>query len=330
MYSDGTLNPMKSPTAKLNRLFEDSGREVFAKLDLLQLSGSTKERTAHSLIESLMASGRVQPGGLIVESTSGNLGIALARQSVVRGIGFVAVVDENANRSALEIMRAYGARIELVPTPADGNKLAARRQRVQQLLNDIPGAVTTNQYGSPANPDAHFNTTMPEFMEAVGGRLDMLFVATSTTGTLLGCQRYLRQHHPETTLVAVDAVGSVLFGGEEGQRRFPGLGAGIVTELSLQADPDVVCRIEEIEMVRGCRKLAQREGILAGASTGAIVAAMERHMPGLGEGSRIGFLVHDSGVPYLHTVYDDDWVRNNLGHEPEPSTLDQVQGTSTR
>ena len=83
-------------------------------------------------------------------------------------------------------------------------------------------------------------------------------------------------------------------------------------------------------MVRGCRKLAQREGILAGASTGAIVAAMERHMPGLGEGSRIGFLVHDSGVPYLHTVYDDDWVRNNLGHEPESSTLDQVQGTSTR
>ncbi|MBV1780219.1 cysteine synthase family protein [Paeniglutamicibacter sp. ABSL32-1] len=326
----GTLDPFSTPTVKLERLFGRPEIEVFAKLDLLQLSGSTKERTASSLIGSLMASGRLEPGGLIVESTSGNLGIALARQSGVRGIGFVAVVDENANRSALELMRAYGARIELVRTPVDGNKLAARRQRVQELLGENPGAVTTNQYGSPDNPDAHFTTTMPEFMDAVDGRLDMLFVATSTTGTLLGCQRYLRLHHPETKLVAVDAVGSVLFGGEEGVRRFPGLGAGIVPELALQADPDVVCRIDEIDMVRGCRMLARREGILAGASTGAIVAAMGRDLPGIEEGTRIGFLVHDSGVPYLHTVYDDDWVRSNLGSEPEPDTVAEVLGASPR
>lgn len=330
MYSDGTLNPMSSPTAKLHRLFEGSGTEVFAKLDLLQLSGSTKERTANSLITSLLASGRLQPGGMIVESTSGNLGIALARQSVVRGIRFIAVVDENANRSALDIMRAYGAHIEQVPTPSDGNKLAARRQRVQELLEQNPGSVTTNQYGSPDNPDAHFSTTMPEFMEAVDGRLDMLFVATSTTGTLLGCQQYLRQHQLDTTLVAVDSVGSVLFGGDAGERRLPGLGAGIVTELSMQAEPDVVCRIEEIDMVRGCRSLARSEGILAGASTGAIVAAMEQLMPGLKAGSRVGFLVHDSGVPYLHTVYDDDWVRQNLGAVPDSENAERMQGSLPR
>lgn len=330
MYSDGTLSPMSSPTVKLRRLFEDSSMEIFAKLDLLQLSGSTKERTANSLITSLLDSGRLQPGGLIVESTSGNLGIALARQSVVRGIGFVAVVDENANRSALEIMRAFGARIELVPNPADGNKLAARRKMVQRLLSENPGSVTTNQYGSPDNPDAHFTTTMPEFMDSVGGDLDVLFVATSTTGTLLGCQQYLRHHRLATKLVAVDAVGSVLFGGESGTRRFPGLGAGIEPELARQAKPDVVCRIEEIDMVRGCRKLAKREGILAGASTGAIVAAMERQMPEFHEGSRIGFLVHDSGVPYLHTVYDDQWVRENLGAEPEPEVLAGLPGAGPR
>ena len=326
----GTLSPMSTPTVRLERLFGVPEIEVFAKLDLLQLSGSTKERTANSLIESLIGSGRLAPGGMIVESTSGNLGIALARQSVVRGIEFVAVVDANANRSAIEIMRAYGATIEMVPTPSDGNMLAARRQRVQRLLAEHPGAVTTNQYGSPDNPDAHFTTTMPEFMEAVDGRLDMLFVAASTTGTLLGCQRYLRQHHLATKLVAVDAVGSVLFGGEPGRRRFPGLGAGIVPELALQADPDVVCRVEEIDMVRGCRALARREGILAGASTGAIVAAMARHMPSLREGTRIGFLVHDSGVPYLHTVYDDDWVRKNLDSEPEPDNMPEMLGAGPR
>lgn len=332
MYAVGTLSPFQTPTVKLQRLFDKPGLEVFAKLDLLQLSGSTKERTANSLIEALLASGPLAPGGMIVESTSGNLGIALARQSAVRGIGFVAVVDEAANLSAIEVMRAYGASIEMVPTPPDGNRLAARRERVKELLVEHPGAVTTNQYGSPDNPDAHFSTTMPEIMDAVDGRLDMLFVATSTTGTLLGCQRYLRQHHKQTTLVAVDALGSVLFGGEAGPRRFPGLGAGIVPELALQAEPDVVCRIKEIDMVRGCRRLAKREGILAGASTGAIVAAMEGLLPGMEPGSRIGFLVHDSGVPYLHTVYDDDWVRENLGAEAEagPGTTNRMQDTSSR
>jgi 2,3-diaminopropionate biosynthesis protein SbnA len=317
MDSVGTLSPFNSPTVKLDRLFDAPGIEIFAKLDLLQLSGSTKERTAGSLIDSFMLSGQLQPGGMVIESTSGNLGIALSRQCVVRGIKFVAVVDENANKSALDIMRAYGATVDLVVNQPDGNKLAARRQRVAQLLAENPGSVTTNQYGSPHNPAAHFSSTMPEIMEAVDGRLDMLFVATSTTGTILGCQHFVREHGLSTKLIAVDAMGSVLFGGESGNRRLPGLGAGIVPELALQAKPDRVFRIPEIDMVRGCRMLARREGILAGASTGAIVSAMGQLLPEIPQGSRIAFLVHDSGVPYLHSVYNDDWVREQLGEEPD-------------
>ncbi|UTM45917.1 pyridoxal-phosphate dependent enzyme [Glutamicibacter mysorens] len=291
--------------------------EIFAKLDMLQLSGSTKERTAASLIESCIESGRLRPGGMVIESTSGNLGIALSRQCVVRGIQFVAVVDENANKSAIDIMRAYGATVDLVVNQPDGNKLAARRQRVQQLMAENPGAVTTNQYGSPNNPRAHYSSTMPEILDALDGNLDMLFVATSTTGTILGCQNYIREHGLDTKLVAVDALGSVLFGGESGNRRLPGLGAGIVPELALQAEPDYVFRISEIEMVRGCRALARSEGILAGASTGAIVAAMGQMLPEIPDGSRVAFLVHDSGVPYLHSVYNDQWVRETLGEQPE-------------
>lgn len=317
MDSAGTLSPFNSPTVKLDRLFDAPGIEIFAKLDLLQLSGSTKERTAGSLIDSFMKSGQLQSGGMVIESTSGNLGIALSRQCVVRGIKFVAVVDENANKSALDIMRAYGATVDLVVNQPDGNKLAARRQRVAQLLAENPGSVTTNQYGSPHNPAAHFSSTMPEIMEAVDGRLDMLFVATSTTGTILGCQNYVREHGLSTKLIAVDAMGSVLFGGESGNRRLPGLGAGIVPELALQATPDRVFRIPEIDMVRSCRTLARREGILAGASTGAIVSAIGQLLPEIPQGSRIAFLVHDSGVPYLHSVYNDDWVREQLGEEPD-------------
>lgn len=321
MESMGTLSPFNSPVVKLERLFEAPNIEIFAKLDLLQLSGSTKERTAGSLIDAFMKSGELKPGGMVIESTSGNLGIALSRQCVVRGIQFVAVVDENANKSAIDIMRAYGATVDLVVNQPDGNKLAARRQRVQQLLAENPEAVTTNQYGSPNNPRAHYSSTMPEILDALDGNLNMLFVATSTTGTILGCQNYIREHGLDTKLVAVDALGSVLFGGESGNRRLPGLGAGIVPELALQAEPDRVFRISEIEMVRGCRALARSEGILAGASTGAIVAAMGQMIPEIPDGSRIAFLVHDSGVPYLHSVYNDEWVRQTLGEQPEPEGI---------
>lgn len=319
MDSVGTLEPFATPTVRLDKLFDVPDIQVFAKLDSLQLSGSTKERTAASLLDAFISSGRLAPGGTVIESTSGNLGISLSRQCIMRGIRFIAVVDENANSSALQIMRAYGAEVDLVLNPADGNKLAARRQRVQDLLAQHPGAVTTNQYGSPDNPAAHYSSTMPEIMKALDGNLDFLFVATSTTGTLLGCQNYVREHQLSTQLVAVDAVGSVLFDGESALRRLPGLGAGVVPELSLQTNPDHVLRIKEIDMVRGCRRLAHREGILAGASTGAIVAAMNQMLPEIPAGSRIAFLVHDSGVPYLHTVYDNDWVKENLGEVPENS-----------
>ncbi len=325
MESMGTLSPFNSPVVKLERLFEAPNIEIFAKLDLLQLSGSTKERTAGSLIDAFMKSGELKPGGMVIESTSGNLGIALSRQCVVRGIQFVAVVDENANKSAIDIMRAYGATVDLVVNQPDGNKLAARRQRVQQLLAENPGAVTTNQYGSPNNPRAHYSSTMPEILDALDGNLDMLFVATSTTGTILGCQNYIREHGLDTKLVAVDALGSVLFGGESGNRRLPGLGAGIVPELALQAEPDRVFRISEIEMVRGCRALARSEGILAGASTGAIVAAMGQMLPEIPDGSRIAFLVHDSGVPYLHSVYNDQWMRQTLGEQPESECISALE-----
>lgn len=313
----GTLQPFVTPTVKLSRLFDLLDVEIFAKLDLLQLSGSTKERTANGLIEDLLRSGQLHIGGMIIESTSGNLGIALARQCVVRGVNFTAVVDENANPLALELMEAYGAKVNRVPTPADGNKLAARRHRVSELLAEHPGSVTTNQYGSQANPRAHFDTTMPEIIAGTGGNLDYLFVATSTTGTLLGCQQYVQKHGLSTKIVAVDSVGSVLFGGKSGMRRLPGLGAGVLPELASLAKPDLIFQVEEIDMVRGCRRLAHREGILAGASTGAIVAAMSTLLPSLNAGSRVAFMVHDTGVPYLQTVYNDDWVRTTLNETPE-------------
>lgn len=305
-----------TPTVRLDRLFAGAaGPQVFAKLDNLQVSGSTKERTAQSLLDAAFASGRLRVGGTVVESTSGNLGMALARQCALRDVQFIAVVDERANVAACTVMRAYGAHVELVPTPGDGNRLWARVERVQELIAKIPGALTTNQYGNETNPHAHAASTFPEICAELGGAPDRLFVATSTTGTVRGCVEAAQGMGVSTQVVAVDAEGSALFGGIPGERLLPGLGAGFVTELSRQAHPHEVVRIAERDMVRGCRVLARREGILAGASTGALVAAVGRALvahPQSGS-ERWVFLVHDGGVLYLPTVYDDKWVHDSYG-----------------
>ena len=307
------LGYLPTPTTRLERLFPGARVELHAKLDLLQLSGSTKERTATFQLRGLVDSGGLEPGGTVIESTSGNLGMALARQCAVDGYSFVAIVDERANVAACRVMEAYGAEIVTVATPEDGNRLRARIERVAELLDERSGAVTTNQYGNEDNPRAHHDSTLPELVDSLGGRApDHLYVAMSTTGTLLGCQRAIDEHGWATRLVGVDSMGSVLFGGEPGERRLPGLGAGIVPRLSELASPDAVARVDEADMVRGARLLARREGILAGASTGAIVAAIGRDLDRFHNDEVVAMLVHDGGTAYLPTLYNDDWVRGEI------------------
>ncbi|WP_200810915.1 pyridoxal-phosphate dependent enzyme [Demequina sp. NBRC 110057] len=316
---------LPTPMTRLTRLFPDSDVGLYAKLDQLQVSGSTKERTAKFLLDDLERTGVLLPGGAVVESTSGNLGMALARQCALRGYTFVAVVDERANAAAVQTMAAFGARVDRVPTPADGNRLRARVERVAELLASLPGAVTTHQYGNGANPDAHASTTMPELVASLGAAPDRLYVAMSTTGTLLGCQRAIKKHGWRTRLVGVDSAGSALFGGEVGERKLPGLGAGFETELSEEARPDAVVRVAEADMVRGCRLLARREGMLTGASTGAIVAAIGADLASMRPGETVAMLVHDGGGAYLPTVYDDAWVERELDGGAEAlSSLDDA------
>jgi cysteine synthase A len=180
----------------------------------------------------------------------------------------------------------------------------------------VPGSFWPDQYANRSNADAHSAGTMREIDEALDGDLDYLFVATSTTGTLCGCIDYLRRMDRRTSVVAVDAVGSALFGGVPGPRRLPGLGAGVETQLSKRIVPDRLIRVSEIDSVVGCRRLVQREAIFAGASAGAVVAALSALAPAMEPGSRCASIFHDGGTGYLDSVYDDDWVERELGYTP--------------
>ncbi|MGP5007667.1 2,3-diaminopropionate biosynthesis protein SbnA [Brachybacterium tyrofermentans] len=309
----------RTPLIRLDHLFPDSGIEILAKLESVNPGGSTKDRPALAMVREAIASGRLATGGTVVESSSGNLGVALARVCTSHGVRFVCVVDSRTNATTVATIRALGGEISLVsePDPATGDLLTARFRRVEQLLEEIPGAVNLFQYGNPANPGAHAAGTMREIAEATDHRLDVLMAAVSTTGTIAGCTAYIRDTTMGTRTIAVDAVGSVLFGGTAAPRPLPGLGAGVVTDISRTVEPDQVVRVSGLDCVVGARLLARREGILAGASTGGIVHALGTLIPRLEPGTRLAFIVHDGGVPYLETVYDDAWVRRTLGADAD-------------
>ena len=303
-----------TPLVRLRSLFPESGLEILAKLESVNPGGSTKDRPALGMVREALRSGRLSPGGTVVESSSGNLGVALARACRAHDLRFVCVLDARTNATTVRTIEALGGEVSMVsePDPETGDLLTARFHRVEQLLEEIPGAVNLYQYGNPANPRAHYEGTMREIAEATGGDVDVLMAAVSTTGTIGGCSAYIRDHSLATRTVAVDAVGSVLFGGKAAPRPLPGMGAGLVTDLSRQVEPDLVLRVSAFESVVGARHLARSEGILAGASTGGIVHALGGLVPTLEAGSRVVLIVHDGGVPYLDTVYDDAWTLKTL------------------
>lgn len=304
----------QTPLVRLSHLPDRTDIELWAKLESHNPGGSSKDRSARRMVEDALRDGVIGPGSVVIESTSGNLGVGLAHACREHGLRLVCVVDSRTDAMKVGKLEALGAEVRVVtePDPATGDLLTARLALVGQLVSTTPGAWSPDQYSNESNPAAHAET-MAEIDDALEGELDWLIVATSTAGTLCGCCDYLTKHGLSTRVVAVDALGSVLFGGKRGVRRLPGLGAGIATQLSQHAWFDRLVRVSELECVVGCRRLLAREAIFAGASTGGITSAFETLAPQLEPGSRCAMIVPDGGEGYLDTVYDDDWVARELG-----------------
>ncbi len=312
-----------TPLVALTRFPDRTDIEVWAKLESLNPGGSSKDRSARRMIEDAIRAGVIRSGSTVIESTSGNLGIGLAHACAAHGLGLVCVVDSRTDPSKVKRLEGLGAEVRIVtePDPVTGDLLTARLALVKRLVSETPGAWQPDQYSNESNPAAHAET-MGEIVEALGGELDWLFVATSTAGTLCGCCDYLVDRALPTRVVAVDALGSVLFGGERGVRRLPGLGAGIPTQLAQRAWFDRLARVSELDCVVGCRRLMAREGIFAGASSGGVATAFESVAPLLEPGSRCAMIFPDGGEGYLKTVYDDEWVERETGvSQPELELL---------
>jgi len=305
-----------TPLVALKRLLPSADFQLFAKLEALNPGGSIKDRPALLILEEALRSGAIGPETVVVESSSGNMGIGLAQACRYYGLRFICVVDPKSSRQNLRVLRAYGAEIDLVaePDPLSGEFLQARLNRVQVLIRDIEKAFWPNQYANQHNAEAHYRTTMSEVAMALAGKVDVLLVATSTCGTIRGCTEYIRDHGLATRVIAVDALGSLIFGNQRAKRMIPGLGAGLrppLCELSLIDD---VVLVNDLESIVGCRHLILRESILAGGSSGAVVAALKRIQDSIPAGASCVLILPDRGERYLDTIYDDDWVREHFGN----------------
>jgi len=317
---NGVLEAVGStPLVRMDRYLDNRDVNLFVKLESFNPGGSAKDRPARQMVEHALKTGKIDQDATIVESTSGNMGIGLSQVCRYHGLKLICVVDPNAQPQNVKIMQALGTQIERVTQPVDGSFLSARWQRVEQILNSVEGSFWPNQYANLQNPLAHQQGTISEIdevFEATGDTLDYLFVATSSTGTARGCQDHLKSLGRATKVIAVDAFGSVLFGGEKGPRRIPGLGAGVEPALAVGQRFDGLIRVNDLACVVGCRRMAEREALLVGGSGGGVLEAVRSMQQAL-SGKNCVAIVHDSGTRYLETVFSDQWVAKATGCSPE-------------
>jgi 2,3-diaminopropionate biosynthesis protein SbnA len=291
------------------------GHPLFLKCEGFNFAGSIKLKAAAEMVDAAERDGVLTPGSVLVESSSGNLGVALSILAASKGYRFLCVTDSRCNLSTRLLMEALGSQVHIITEPdAKSGFLGARLKYLRALCASDDRYVWLDQYTNPGNWKAHYRTTAPAIARQFP-RLDVLFIGAGTTGTLMGCSRYFRNWHRPVRVVAVDSVGSVTFSGAAGRRMIPGLGMSVYPPLLDKSYVDEAICVEEADTIRACHLLA-RHGFLFGGSTGTVVSGamgwLDRH--DAGELTAVA-IAPDLGERYLDTVYQANWLHNLDGPE---------------
>ena len=289
----------QTPMVRLTRVVEPGMAEVWVKIEGMNPGGSIKDRTALGMIVDAERSGALRPGQMIVEPTSGNTGIGLAQVAAARGYPLTLCLPAQMSEERKRTLRAYGAR--LVLTDPERRMLAAIEEA--QRIRDSTGAWMADQFGNPANPRIHYETTAPELWAQMHHRIDAFVYGSGTGGTISGVGRFLRDQHSHALVVAVEPARSpVLSGGERGQHQFQGMGPGFVPPNFDRTVVDRVVQVWEEDAFPLARRLAREEGLFVGMSSGAITWAALQIARELGPGQRVAMIAPDSGARYLSTT----------------------------
>jgi cystathionine beta-synthase len=302
-----------TPLVRLGTVAAGLPAQVLAKVEYFNPGGSVKDRIALAMVRDAEESGALRPGGTIVEPTSGNTGVGLAIVAQKRGYSCVFVCPDKVARDKIDVLRAYGARVEVCPTAVDPEDPRSYYSVSDRLAREIPGAWKPDQYSNPANPRAHYETTGPELWQQTDGRITHFVAGMGTGGTIGGAGRYLKEASAGRStgpvrVVGADPVGSVYSGGDGRPYLIEGVGEDFWPKTYDASVPDHVIAVSDREAFAMTRRLAREEGLLVGGSCGMAVVAALQVAADAGPDDVVVVLLPDSGKGYLSKIFNDDWM----------------------
>lgn len=305
-----------TPLVRLERIATDKSSSIFAKLEMFNPTGSLKDRLALYLIEDAEKKGRLKPGGTVVEVTSGNTGIAVAMICSIKNYRAVLVMSDKNSQEKQNMMRLYGAELVLTPHTVQADDPRSNYSVAGRLAEQLEGCVYLDQYNNPANIDCHYRTTGPEIWRQMDGAIDCAVIGAGTGGTISGVGKFLKERNPKIKIIGVDTEGSILTHqfrtGEvikASHYEIEGIGSDKpVKALDFSVIDDMI-QISDKEAMLTARRLARVEGIFAGGSSGAVVAATIKLLDSRRISGNILIILPDSGNRYLSKIYSDTWMR---------------------
>ena len=309
-----------TPLVRLNTITEDVPGLVLAKIESFNPGNSVKDRMALKMVEDAESDGRLQPGGTIVEGTSGNTGMGLALAAIVKGYKLICVSTNKQSKEKFDVLRAVGAQVVVCPTDVAPEDPRSYYSTAKRIAEETPNAWYVNQYDNPSNALAHYEQTGPEIWEQTEGKITHFVVGVGTGGTISGVAKYLKEKNPKIKIWGIDTYGSVFkkyheTGIFDEKEIYPyiteGIGEDILPE---NVDFELIDHFEKVtdkDAAIFTRRLAKEEGIFAGNSCGAAIKGVIQLKKEFKENDVIVVLLHDSGSRYIGKMYNDEWMKSH-------------------
>ncbi len=310
-FSESILDLVgNTPLVRLHKVARGVKPAILAKLEQLNPGGSVKDRIGLTMIEEAERSGKLKPGGTIIEPTSGNTGHGLAMVAAIKGYNMVFVMPDKMSAEKISLLRAYGADVVVCPTNVERESPQSYYSTADRLTREIPGAFQPNQYFNPLNPEAHYRTTGPEIWDQTEGRIDVFVAGMGTGGTISGVAKYLKERKPSVHIVGADPEGS-LYSGPIAPYKVEGVGEDFMPGTMDIKMVDQIVQVTDKQSFVAARRLAREEGILVGGSSGLALHAALEVARDRGPDDVIVVLFPDTGRNYLSKFFNDEWMRQN-------------------